>query len=553
MPSATESHLTFGSTPTRVRLCSVWAVNWQRAGDLGLWAGLSFFVIAESGARSDPYWMQGTCLAVLAAAVLLRRAHPIVALGLVGGAETVILALSLGTTNGTPIALVVAIGLLSYLAGRRETELRHFVQMVGWCLIALLALAVIAHPDLAVTEAVLNWLVMLLISLLLVVLPWLIGRYRAQQALLASAGWDRAERIEREHRMEIDQARLRERSRIAEDMHDSVGHELSLIALRAAALEVDTDLPDRHRQAATELREAAATATDRLGEIIGVLREPDAEASVVPSHETVAELVDRAAASGLAVKLVQEGQAELSPMVDRAVHRVVQESLTNASKHAPGAEVAVTVSHVADHVVVRVVDSGATRAVPDGVPSTGRGLAGLTERARLVGGILTAGPRPAGGFEVFARIPRSGGRPEPEAPTASATADEHATVRRRARRGLITAVAAPLGLGAIIGVIALGYYLVAGYSSILQPEAYDTLRIGQTFDEVEQVLPAMQMVDPPTEKSVVPEAWSCRFYRPDGPFGITYVYRLCFEDGRLIAKDVVQTGSVTPTTEGTPR
>jgi signal transduction histidine kinase len=548
-----------------VRLCSVWAVNWRRVGDLGLWAGLSFFVLAESGARDDPYWMRAACLAVLAAAVLLRRSSPIVALGLVAGAEMVILAFSLGTSNGTPIALVIAISLLSYLAGRRETQLRHFVMMLGWCLIGLLVLGIVVHRavplteavldqrDVPLSEAVLSLLVILLMSLLLVVLPWLIGRYRAQQALLASAGWDRAERIEREHRLEVDQARLRERSRIAEDMHDSVGHELSLIALRAAALEVDTDLPDRHRRAATELREAAAIATDRLGEIIGVLREPDAAAPVVPSHETVAELVDRAAASGLAVELIQEGQAELSPMVDRAVHRVVQESLTNASKHAPGAEVTVTVSHVADHVVVRVVDSGATRAVPDGVPSTGRGLAGLTERVRLAGGTLTAEPRPMGGFEVFARIPRSAGRPEPEAPTASATADEHATVRRRARRGLITAVAAPLGIGAVVGVVALGYYLVAGYSSILQPEAYDTLRIGQTVDEVEQVLPAMQMVDPPTARSVVPEGWSCRLYRPDGPFAITYAYRLCFEGSRLVAKDVVQTGSVAPTTEGTPR
>src|SRR3954471_20518274 len=126
--------------------------------------------------------------------------------------------------------------------------------------------------------------------------------------------------------MELAEARLRERSRIAEDMRDSVGHELSLIALRAAALEVDDDLPERHRAAATELRQAAATATERLGEIIGVLRDGGSAAPTLPAHE----LVDRAAASGLEVRLVQEGRAELSPMVDRAVHRVVQEALTNA-------------------------------------------------------------------------------------------------------------------------------------------------------------------------------------------------------------------------------
>ena len=358
--------------------------------------------------------------------------------------------------------------------------------------------------------------------------------------------------------MEIERARLRERSRIAEGMHDSVGHELSLIALRAAALEVDADLPERHRRAATELREAAATATDRLGEIIGVLREADAQAPVVPNDESVADLVARAAASGLAVRLLEnadqpEGadQPDVSPMVDRAVHRVVQESLTNASKHAPGASVVVTITRSAD-ILVGVRDSGATQTV-EHVSSAGSGLAGLTERVRLVGGTLTAGPRSEGGFEVVARIPREGGRPEPEQPVESATADERAHVRRKARRGLITAVAAPIVLGSVVGMVALGYYLVAGYSSILRPDQFDTLRIGQSKQEVERVLPAMRMLDPPSERITTPDGWDCRFYRPDSPFSINYAYRLCFLDERLVAKDVVQTGSVSPTIEGTPR
>ncbi len=207
---------------------------------------------------------------------------------MVAWAEIVILIFALGTTNGVQIALVPAISLLSYLAGRRETQLqalRHGVQLVAAR--AARADAGRCGTRVRATEAMLTWLVMLLLALLLVVLPWLIGRYRAQQALLASAGWDRAERIEREQRMAIDQERLRERSRIAEDMHDSVGHELSLIALRAAALELDPSLPEEHRRAATQLREAAATATDRLGEIIGVLR--DADAPVMPRDETVAD------------------------------------------------------------------------------------------------------------------------------------------------------------------------------------------------------------------------------------------------------------------------
>ena len=522
-------------------------MKWRRLGDVGQWAALSLLVLAESGARSDPYWFQAACIGVLLLAIFNRRRWPLASLTVVALAEILILAFALGTTNGVQIALVPAITLLSYLAGRRETQLKHFVMVCSWSLSGMLVLALLIQRDTQVTEAILSWLLMLLLALLFVVLPWLIGRYRAQQALLATAGWERAERIEREQRMAIDQERLRERSRIAEDMHDSVGHELSLIALQAAALELDPSLPEQHRSAATSLREAAATATERLSEIVSVLREADADAPVVPHDETVGALIDRAAASGLAVRLIEEGDGECSPMVDRAVHRVVQESLTNASKHAPGAVVTVTVTSTDDDVRVAVADTGATRALQSRSTS-GRGLEGLRERVRLVGGSLTAGPRDSGGFEVVATIPRAGGRPEPPAvPTAAV---ERATVRRSARRGLITAIAAPLILGAVVGVVALGYYLVAGYSSILRPSQYDALTLGQSEDEVRKALPAMQMIDPPTERYDPPAGWSCRYYRPDGPFSINYAYRLCFSEGVLVAKAIAQTGSVPPTPEG---
>jgi hypothetical protein len=168
---------------------------------------------------------------------------------------------------------------------------------------------------------------------------------------------------------------------------------------------------------------------------------------------------------------------------------------------------------------------------------------------------LTAQPgaTDGGGFEVSARIPRTGGRPEPEVPVESATADERATVRRNARRGLITVIAAPAALAAVVGVVALGYYLLVGYNSILRPSAYEQLRLGQSVAEVEELLPAMQMADAPSGRLPEAAGWSCRYYRPDGPFSINYAYRLCFADGVLVAKDVVQTGEVVPTEEGTPR
>ncbi|MFK4085566.1 sensor histidine kinase [Kribbella sp. NPDC020789] len=520
--------------------------------DAGLWAALSFLVLAESGTRNDPWWMRVACLLTLAAAVVIRRTRPLLALALVSWAESALLAYWSGLQNGVPVALVPAIVLLSYLAGRRDTQLRDFVTLCSWTLLGILALSLVAGREVQPTEAVLTWLLMLLLALLLVVLPWLIGRYRGQQALLASAGWERAERIEREQRMAVAQERLRERSRIAQDMHDSVGHELSLIALRAAALELDPALGTEQRQAASSLREAAATATERLGEIIGVLR--DAEATTIPRDEPVAALVQRAAASGLAVELVEEGDAELSPMVDRAVHRVVQESLTNASKHAPGGAVSVTVTRAGDDVVVTVADTGAQRPARETAPSGGRGLDGLRERVRLAGGSLQAGPRAANGFEVRAVIPRTGGRPEPEydvTTDSKGAAVERDQVRRSARRGLVTAVVAPLVLGAAVGIVALGYYLVTGYSSILRPAQYDGLAIGQAESDVRDVLPAMEMIDAPSESYTPPDGWSCAYYRPAPPFSATFVYRLCFADGVLVDKAVVQSGSVAPTPEST--
>jgi hypothetical protein len=205
--------------------------------------------------------------------------------------------------------------------------------------------------------------------------------------------------------------------------------------------------------------------------------------------------------------------------------------------------VTVTVTTHEDDVQVEVVDTGATRPVT--APSGGRGLDGLRERVRLAGGSLTAGPRPGGGFEVTATMPRAGGRPGP--PTAAV---ERATVRRSARRGLITAIAAPVLLGAIVGMVALGYYLVAGYSSILRPAQYDALVIGQSEAEVAKVLPSMQMIDAPGESYEPPSGWSCRYYRPAAPFSTNYVYRLCFANGVLVGKAVVQSGSVPPTPEG---
>ncbi|MEU2608678.1 histidine kinase [Streptomyces albus] len=200
-------------------------------------------------------------------------------------------------------------------------------------------------------------------------LSWFAGRFLRQYRELARAGWERAEQLERERRLVAEQARLRERSRIAQDMHDALGHELSLLALSAGALKLAPGLAPEHREVAEGIRGRAEAAVDRLGEVIGVLRETAGAAPTRPADTSITRLVEEAAASGLAVTAhVAEppagpGATDPPPAVLHAAHRIVQEALTNVAKHAPGATATVRVTHAtpdagetgppATHVVVQ--------------------------------------------------------------------------------------------------------------------------------------------------------------------------------------------------------
>nr|BFE87456.1 hypothetical protein GCM10020093_100570 [Planobispora longispora] len=253
--------------------------------------------------------------------------------------------------------------------------------------------------------------------LLWAVLPWSAGLAVRQ----------RAESRAREQGLVAAQARLRERNRIAQDMHDSIGHDLALIALRAAALEMAPDLDERHRKAAGELRGAAAESTERLRRVIGVLREADegdggaGAAPLTPPQESVAEIVERARDSGLEVELRGDGGLR-----DRTACRVVQEALTNAAKHAPGAPVTVEVLDGAGKPdgAGRSDDAGeitviVRNRVPDVSPARSRGgglgLIGLRERVRLAGGAFEAARGPEG-FLVLARFPVEAAEPSREVP-----------------------------------------------------------------------------------------------------------------------------------------
>ncbi|WP_051834538.1 sensor histidine kinase, partial [Streptomyces sp. NRRL S-15] len=286
--------------------------------------------------------------------------------------------------------------------------------------VVLYSLAVVLAAGVVATWLVPSLLVLgtrfVSVMVLGVLLPWLAGRFWRQYQELVRAGWERAERLERERQLVAEQARLAERARIAQDMHDVLGHDLSLIALSAGALQLAPGLDEQQRRAAKDITGArAATAVERLGEVVGVLSDSSEPPPLRPHGRELTELVGDAAESGLRVELRLDGEADgLPPVVARAVHRVVQEALTNVARHAPHAATTVQVRHTETETEVVVVN-GAAKA-PAGRPpgQGGRGLIGLDERVRLAGGTFEHGPRDDGGFTVSAWLPhRLPVRPSP--------------------------------------------------------------------------------------------------------------------------------------------
>lgn len=206
-------------------------------------------------------------------------------------------------------------------------------------------------------------------------------------------------------------ARAQERARIAQEMHDVVAHQISLMVLDAGALEVSTQLSNggngqQTEHAAARIRQTGRRALEELRQILGVLRAgDDRPRPPLPTLSELDQLVDEMRASGEEVTLHIEGhQRRLAEDVERVAYRIIQEALTNATKHAPGAAVDVRLSYELRALDVRVRNGAPRFGRPD-VTASGHGLIGLEERVALVGGTVSTGHEPDGGFLVHARLP----------------------------------------------------------------------------------------------------------------------------------------------------
>ena len=208
-----------------------------------------------------------------------------------------------------------------------------------------------------------------------------------------------------------EQARRDERTRIAREMHDALGHRLSLLVVHSGALAFRTDLgPDEIARAAGIVRDQSRLALADLRTAVSVLREPagDPPAGLdgPPRLDDLPGLVAEAREAGLVVTLDVGDVCAAGPPpapIGRAAYRIVQESLTNSRRHGRGLPVRVSLEQAEGALRVAVDETGARPAAPVGRP--GAGLTGLRERVTLLGGTLDAGPGPDGGYRVRAVLP----------------------------------------------------------------------------------------------------------------------------------------------------
>jgi signal transduction histidine kinase len=227
---------------------------------------------------------------------------------------------------------------------------------------------------------------------------------RSRRALRAEQE-QTARLIEQEHAYRAEQRLQAERVRMARDLHDVIGHSISVISLHAdVAREAIGSDDDQARQALANIRAASSATMRELRATVKLLRTPGSEQAnrSITSLAHLSTLIDSATTSGLRVDLKIDGDVdELPAAVDAAAYRIVQEALTNIMRHAAATQVCLALEADTQALRLSIADNGqATRAT---IP--GGGIAGMTERARLLGGTLTAQPRASGGFEVLAVLP----------------------------------------------------------------------------------------------------------------------------------------------------
>jgi signal transduction histidine kinase len=363
--------------PTRTQLGRLadFAIPWG--------VGLFLFLVVldeSSEGLAFPLVILGAVLAaVQGAALRWRRERPeqVMAVTLIGGFGTLLLA----PETVLPVAGYFAIWSLA----RARPPRVSLLGLVGLEVVAASNL-LIATVDDPVGDTVFAWAVGVGL--------WALGE----------AARNRREVIQEEARRAVSE----EQARIARELHDVIAHSVSVIVVQAAAAEdVFETRPDQARSALRSIEQAGRDALRELRRLLSGVG-PDGTGDATdpqPGLERLDELVEPLRAGGLEVVVRREGPATRVPAgVDLSAYRIVQEALTNTLRHARATRAEVSVRYSSDEIEVDVRDDGRARPAGDG-DRGGRGLAGMNERASLLGGSFEAGPLPGGGYRVHARLP----------------------------------------------------------------------------------------------------------------------------------------------------
>ncbi|MEV0594962.1 sensor histidine kinase [Nonomuraea cavernae] len=337
------------------------------------------------------------------------------------GMFAVIAGLSLGVARRMPGLVFLFQGALLIAADR------YLAEVVNTCLVlTLIALGVFAFRVASWTWTVAAYLAGCLLTaaavvtdagtevtpfrvavlMALVIAPIAIGRYLGIRQAVAAAERLRAGESARLAVAQVRADQLAERERIAREVHDIVAHHVGAMVLRAGAARYAA--PEGPvADALGDIRDTGHQVLQDLRGLLDVLRDPERRPGLLADPaDVVRESAERMAAAGLLVDLDLDPAADQAPLVARAsAARIVQEGLTNVLKHAgPGTEVRVTLAAAGEGMAIEIRNGRPPTAI-ERLPSSGRGLAGMRERVRALGGTLTAGPDGEGGWRLTASLP----------------------------------------------------------------------------------------------------------------------------------------------------
>jgi signal transduction histidine kinase len=361
----------------RVNALPAWAV------DTAL-TGVAVLIVVSARLAATPSLGARLPAAVALAAVIggslaFRRRLPVTAYA-VGTAALAVEALWLTPGEWSPSANLIGLFCVGYYATARRALWGPAIMLPG--VAAYFAGAETAAPPAVPAGVVVVWL-----------LTWAVGY----------AGARRRERQEGDRRLMRRDAVLDERHRIARELHDLIGHTMSVMLVRTGAARVvlDSD-PDKAREILTGVERTGREALDELDRVLGVLRRDDGT-DLQPGLAELPRLVERTAEAGMTVTVrVDPPQPHLPGSIDLSTYRIVQEALTNAFRHGRSASADVVVRCDGQRVDVEVTDDGVG---PRPGYQAGRGLLGIAERAAVFGGTIEHGPGDGGGFRVRAVLP----------------------------------------------------------------------------------------------------------------------------------------------------